>query len=305
MDHPLISIIIPCYNYGRLLPRAVASVFAQNTDNAEVLTINDGSSDDSAEVMTRLQEQYPELRVIDQENAGAAATRNRGVDECSGRFLVFLDADDELDASALEAVSHAIEQAPDARVIIGGHTSVSADGREKYHPVSPVAASGSQRFADYLNKKLALSNGAVFFHRSVFDKTRYPEDCRNSEDIPVFAHAVALFNCAQVDCSLAKIHKHDDSLRHNMSYADDVALRVVDYVFDPSIVPAESMKLRRSYQAQRCLSLFRSYYLANDRARAKKYYRLAVEADKRSLFKWTYLRKFLRVLTSPSSKSTR
>ncbi|RRJ82355.1 glycosyltransferase family 2 protein [Aestuariirhabdus litorea] len=296
MDQTLISVIIPCYNYAALLPRAVKSVFSQQAGDVEVLVVNDGSTDNTEAVTQDLQQQYPELRAIHQENAGAAAARNRGIEESTGKFLVFLDADDELEPGALAAVCQRHLDVPGAQVLIGGHWSTNPDGREKLHPVSPVAADGLQRFSDYLNKRLALSNGAVFFHRALFDRLRYPEDCRNSEDIPVFAQAVALYECAAVDAPLARIHKHDDSLRHNMAYADEVALRVVDHLFDPRLLPAPFLSLRRSYQAQRCLSLFRSYYLAKDWAKAKKYYRLAVSTDRRSLLKWSYLSKFLRLM---------
>ncbi|MCL6415594.1 glycosyltransferase [Aestuariirhabdus sp. Z084] len=296
MSQPLISVIIPCYNYGHLISRATASVFAQKIDEVEVLIIDDGSTDDSKLVIPQLQKKYPELRAIHQKNAGLAAVRNRGVEETVGRFLVFLDADDEFDTGALKAVGDAIRQEPDAQVIIGGHTSVSDSGRERYHSAPAVSESGFQRFADYLNKKLTISNGSTFFHRAIFDVTRYPEDCRNSEDIPVSAHAVGLFECFSIDKSLAKVHKHDDSLRHNIEYADQVALKIVDYVFNPTIIPDNFMVIQNKYKAQRCLSVFRTFYLSGKYNRAKTYYITAISIDPKMVLKFSYLRKFIKSL---------
>ncbi len=90
-----ISVIIPCYNYGRFLPDAVNSVLGQKKDGlaVEIIVVDDGSTDDTAAVAQRL---GSAIRYIHQENQGLSAARNTGIRAAKGDYLVFLDADDLL-----------------------------------------------------------------------------------------------------------------------------------------------------------------------------------------------------------------
>ncbi|MCY1447411.1 hypothetical protein D9M71_640320 [compost metagenome] len=92
---------------------------------------------------------------------------------------------------------------------------------------------------------------------------------------------------------LARIHKHPGSLRHNAEAARKVGLALVDEVF--AKLPAGLQSLKPAYRAQRCLSLFRTCLLAGDHDSARDYYREALRADWRVLFKLSYSRKALRL----------
>ncbi len=71
----LISVIIPTYNYAHLLPRALASVLSQMAADVELIVVDDGSTDATAEVLAAYAARHPQLRLLDQANAGAAAAR--------------------------------------------------------------------------------------------------------------------------------------------------------------------------------------------------------------------------------------
>ncbi len=86
-----ISVIVPVYNGEKYLAEALRSILAQTLPVAEILVIDDGSTDAGAEIAARF---APPVRCIKQENSGAAAARNLGVSEASGDYLAFLDADD-------------------------------------------------------------------------------------------------------------------------------------------------------------------------------------------------------------------
>ena len=82
---PLISVVIPAYNYGHLLPRALDSVLAQWADDLELLVIDHGSRADTPQVLAGYVERHPQLRAIRQDNGGAAAARNHGIRQARGR----------------------------------------------------------------------------------------------------------------------------------------------------------------------------------------------------------------------------
>ncbi|WP_447594406.1 glycosyltransferase family 2 protein [Aquipseudomonas campi] len=297
MSEVLISVVIPAYNYAKTLPRAVESVLVQLDGQSELIVIDDGSTDNTPQVIGELQRANPaKFHALRQENAGLAAVRNKGIDEARGEYLVFLDADDEMVAGALELLKQHIVAKPDTRLVIGGHISVHPDGRESLHEADPLPDTPLGRVKGYLlDKTLSVSNGACAMHREVFSSGRYPENFRNAEDIPVFAQVFARYRCSVLNKPLARIHKHDDSLRHNLSYSVQVGARLVDEVFDSGRLPASMQFLRRAFTAQRYLSLFRSFFTAGEASKAREFYLLALKADWRAALRWSYTRKAVKL----------
>jgi glycosyltransferase involved in cell wall biosynthesis len=267
---PLLSVIIPTYNYAAVLPRAVESVLAQLDDAAaELLVIDDGSSDGTQAVLERLQTLHSgRFRAVRKANGGAASARNLGIRETAGDYLIFLDADDELAPAALAALSAHLAAQPQTRLVIGGHIAVAPDGKRRQHTPAALPEQPLELLKAYLlDKRLALSNGACAMHREVFARGDYPETFRSAEDIPVFAQTLANYPCTLLEQPLALIHKHDDSLRHQFSHAKAGGLALVDEVFAPQRLDARYQMLKTEFYVQRCLSLFRSAYLAGDVAR--------------------------------------
>lgn len=293
----LLSVVIPTYNYAELLPRAVQSVVFQLDAECELLIIDDGSTDNTPEVIRTLERQYPDhFRVISKVNGGLASVRNAGIDLAKGSYLVFLDADDELADGAISLIREHIRLNPQTRFIAGGHVSVSEDGRMSTHLPGRMPEQPLARLRAYLlDKKLALSNGACVMHRDVFTSGRYPEFFRSAEDIPVFAQVLANEVCTTLDAPLARIHKHADSLRHQFSHARAGGLALVNEVFSPARLGHEHLSLKKAFYVQRCLSLFRTAYLADENQLARDYFVKAVKADWRVLFSTSYARKALRI----------
>jgi glycosyltransferase involved in cell wall biosynthesis len=89
--NPLISVIIPTYNRGWIIKEAIDSVLAQEYINYELIVVDDGSTDDTHDILNSYQKNFLVLR---QNNKGVSAARNRGFAAASGRFIAFLDSDD-------------------------------------------------------------------------------------------------------------------------------------------------------------------------------------------------------------------
>jgi glycosyltransferase involved in cell wall biosynthesis len=104
MTAPTISVVIPCYNYDRYVGQAIDSVVAQGYPALDLVVVNDGSTDDSLAVIQR---HAAGATVVDQPNQGEVAARNAGFAASSGDVIIFLDADDLLEPTALRQVADA------------------------------------------------------------------------------------------------------------------------------------------------------------------------------------------------------
>ena len=120
----LISVVIPCFNHADFLPEAIGSVLTQNYPNFEVIVVDDGSTDNTPEIVRR----YPSVRYVYQENAGLSVARNTGLQHSRGGFLVLLDADDRLLPHALETGVSCIREHPECAFVSGHCRVIDSNG---------------------------------------------------------------------------------------------------------------------------------------------------------------------------------
>ncbi|WP_159448106.1 glycosyltransferase family 2 protein [Papillibacter cinnamivorans] len=113
---PSISVIVPCYNYGRFLKECLESVFAQTFRDFEVLVVDDGSEDDTREAVRN----FSAARYFYQEHRGISEARNRGLREAGGEWIAFLDADDLWLPDKLEKQMAYLRTHPDCSVLFTG-----------------------------------------------------------------------------------------------------------------------------------------------------------------------------------------
>ncbi|WP_431268382.1 glycosyltransferase family 2 protein [Dankookia sp. P2] len=109
---PAVSILTPAYDVARLVGAAVDSVLAQDFPDWEMIVVDDGSRDGTAEAVAARRD--PRIRLIVQENAGVSAARSRAMAEARGEAILFLDADDWLAPDALSRLLAALAAAPEA-----------------------------------------------------------------------------------------------------------------------------------------------------------------------------------------------
>jgi glycosyltransferase involved in cell wall biosynthesis len=110
----MISVVIPCYNQAHFLGDAIGSVRAQTVADVDIIVVDDGSTDDSAEVARRLG-----ARVVSQPNQGQGAARNHGLRYATGEYLVFLDSDDRLLPHAFELGLRHLTERPECAFAAG------------------------------------------------------------------------------------------------------------------------------------------------------------------------------------------
>lgn len=133
---PLVTVYITNHNYGKYIEKAVESVLAQTFTDFEVIIIDDGSTDDSREIILRY-ENHPKVRIIFQENKGLNRTNNIALKAARGKYVMRLDADDYLDPQALLVMTNIMETNPALGLVFPNYYYVDdkdrITGQEKRH----------------------------------------------------------------------------------------------------------------------------------------------------------------------------
>jgi glycosyltransferase involved in cell wall biosynthesis len=115
--NPLISVVIPTYQHAASLPKCLASVFAQTYKPLEVIVVDDGSTDNTQEVLASYRDR---IMSIKQDNAGSNPARNRGLHEAKGEYVIFCDADVTMTPHMLESMLKALGEHPKASYAYSG-----------------------------------------------------------------------------------------------------------------------------------------------------------------------------------------
>lgn len=127
---PLVSVIMPAYNAARFVEQALDSVLAQTVSDLEIIVIDDGSVDNTREIISRYARQDSRIRVLlNEENMGVARTRNRGLELVTGRYVALLDSDDYWEPRMLEKMVARAEETG-ADIIYCSYALVDEDGKK-------------------------------------------------------------------------------------------------------------------------------------------------------------------------------
>ena len=179
-QQPLVSVIIPAFNSWEFLAEAVSSVRAQSYEPLEIIIIDDGSTDETAALIASLGQ---DIKAASQPNQGPAAARNHGLKKARGKFIAFLDADDQWTEGKLTSQVRRLFGEPGLDAIIGAtqrvqaastnSTNASNDGLEAVGPVW-----------------MLFGLGAGLFRREVFTRVgTFDESMRQGEDVDWFMRA--------------------------------------------------------------------------------------------------------------------
>ncbi|MBY4838091.1 glycosyltransferase family A protein [Pantoea sp. DY-5] len=183
-EKPLFSLIIPVYNSQKTIKRTLLSVLKQTFSSYEVIVVNDGSSDSTANILQEFSA-YSQVTVIHQINAGVSAARNSGMQQASGEYVLFLDADDWVDDNFLMIFKQNLDAWPAESVdLMVGNLN---DNR-----VGKVSQAGffSQEDIPYVLGELEMSDNIGYLHNKCYRRQiieelnlRFLEGISMSEDL--------------------------------------------------------------------------------------------------------------------------
>jgi glycosyltransferase involved in cell wall biosynthesis len=222
MRRPLVSVIVPSFNYGHFLPTTLESVTKQTWDAWECIVVDDGSTDDTSEIAAAHARRDQRIKCVRRLNGGLAAARNTGLRAATGDYVQFLDADDALEPRKLETQALFLERERDAGIVYGGaryFDSISGERRrglfsdEAWMP--EVSGSGDIVLRALLRANIMVVNSALV-RRAVVDEVGwFDETLRSLEDWDYWircALAGATFRFLDEAGALALVRVHPTSM---------------------------------------------------------------------------------------------
>jgi glycosyltransferase involved in cell wall biosynthesis len=220
---PAVSVVIPCYGQAHYLPDSIGSVVGQTHEAHEIIVVDDGSPDDVTSAAAR----FTGVRVIRQQNQGLATARNRGLLECSGELVVFLDADDRLLPNALEAGARALSSRPECAFAWGFNRAIDPAGRPMRR--APTQFHGTPSYAALLERNIVGAPVGVMFRRDAVQAAGgFSPDVPMAEDYEMY---LRLARSHPLHCHgqlIAEYRRHGSNMSHDHATMLESVLHILD-----------------------------------------------------------------------------
>ena len=188
-DEPLVSVVVPMYQVEAYLTECLDSLVAQSYENLEVVLVDDGSTDRTAEIARGFVERDPRFRLVQKPNGGLGAARNTGLAECTGDLVAFLDSDDSLPPDAYRRMVRTLTESG-SDFVVGAHYRQRPDG-ELVQRAWVKQLHAQRRLGVTLDEvPEALANVFAWtkmFRRDFLERIglRFPEGVRYEDQVPI------------------------------------------------------------------------------------------------------------------------
>lgn len=193
----LLSVIIPFYNSEQYLSQCIESIQNQTFSDLEILCVDDGSTDASAEICKRLAKSDSRIQLFSKENGGAPSARNFGMRQAMGKYLTFVDADDWLESEMYQVMVQMAEQSDADMAIVGYFKDFEGSSRpmENQKPIPDMIEDAEQLFRYAFIRDEYRNFGAFvwnkLFRKQILDdgKLSFDEKLTRGDDVLFFAEA--------------------------------------------------------------------------------------------------------------------
>jgi GT2 family glycosyltransferase len=257
---PRISVIIPTYNYARFISQALESVQAQTYPDWECLVVDDGSTDNTGEVVAHHRTSDLRIRYIRQANQGLAAARNAGIANSVGAYLQFLDADDRLEAAKLERHVGYLERNRELDIVYGSVRYFRTEAMEERRysltddntPWMPeISGNGKDVLLALVRHNIMAVNAALIRRTIVDDVGVFDTTLPVLEDWDYWIRCAARgkrFQYVSPEGALALVRSHPSSLSTNTRRMLATSLAVRKKI-ELVTVDADTLKVNRDILA--------------------------------------------------------
>jgi glycosyltransferase involved in cell wall biosynthesis len=260
MSNPSVDVVIPAYNASRFIAETIQSVFAQTYLPRKIIVVDDGSTDNTVEIIKSFESELIELISI--ENGGVSRARNIGIKASDADYIAFLDADDIWEPSKLEAQLRQLRRKPEAGVCYAGSQLIDDAGVEIENAIGVPYVRG-QVFEDivYYERPMYGSASSVIAARDILFQTNlFDETMQFSEDVDLWAHLASVTEFEYVSQPYVKIRVHSSSATRNKSWGKERKILLQHFYYlnkfaNTHSIPSHMIKVHKN----RIIRLFFNY----------------------------------------------
>ena len=170
---PKFSIIVPVYNLEKYVSKCLDSIFNQPFKDYEVIVVNDGSKDNSLDIIKKYTKKYKNITLIDQKNKGLSVARNEGIKKATGDYFLLLDSDDFIEYNLVSTLNNYVKEKPD--LIRFQLRTIDEDGNliSEYHEKEFDLTNGSTGFELITNYKHVEVSTLYLYKTSYYKKNKF------------------------------------------------------------------------------------------------------------------------------------
>lgn len=235
-----VAVVIPAYNGARFLRPAIESALNQTQPPSEIVLVDDGSTDETAEIAGC----YSEITVLRQERAGVAAARNAGAAATTSPILAFLDADDVWRPTKLERQAEVLASESSVALVHVGVADVDANGRALREHLVGASGNVATRMLAFEEPVILGGGSGAVIRRSSFDEVGgFDNSLSTSADWDLYYRIACRHTVAFVPEVLLDYRIHDSNMHANVEVMERDMLRA----FDKALALADRRTRRRAY----------------------------------------------------------
>ena len=277
-----VSVVMPIYNAGDYLTRAIGDVLRQSLTELELICVNDGSTDNSLSIIKSFMKKDQRIKLINQQNAGTSVARNVGIEAAVGQYIIFLDADDFYEKDLLKLLYEAAEK--DNLDVAVARFDIYNDNQNKFslpmeEPHSGIFVDGSvsskNEYPDFI-----LSSTTGYVWNKLF-RTTFVKNMELAFDPELYVFEDVCFVCSALALA-ERVAKIDDILIHHRVYSEQSRARLFRKYY--SQVPVVYKKLKDFLMKRGLYIPLKKGYLNFSAGRCYRIYNLLWDDGKERLW---------------------
>ncbi len=227
---PCVSIILPTYNCAGFLPDSIGSILLQTYDSYEIIVVDDGSTDNTREVLKPFMQRIQYIHLV--KNKGLPAARNTGIRAARGEYLAFIDADDLWLPEKLQTDIAYLNKHPDVGMVYSKHLNVDVNGRALNGGTKKRLPSGNI-FTQLFSEQNFIIPSSVVVRREVFNMTGlFDEQLFNCQDWDMWLRIAFFSKIAGINKTLIKYRHNPHSLSKNRDSVLKYQKAVIDKTYN-------------------------------------------------------------------------
>jgi glycosyltransferase involved in cell wall biosynthesis len=278
---PLVSIVIPNYNNANFLGDAILSILRQTYKHYEIIIVDDGSTDNSRQVVSTFGD---EVRYIWQENKGLGGARNTGILAANGTFVGFLDADDQWMPDFLETMVFQTQKNLDTAVFFSNARYMDERGMDLPQSVGIPAIPLGKMYHSLLRANFIIPSTVLVKRSVIIDEGLFDQSCKplhGCEDWDLWLRIAPRYKFLGIPASLVRYRLHGNTFSANSTHMEEAVRAVVEKHFGPDDGHPQnwSSEKRRAYGGVNRYHVLTSALRKNDWKSGASYLRHAFNVD--------------------------